>query len=560
MTEITEESVFLSEQRRFRRLEVSLPVWIGRERDLHAAPSEERSPWSLGYTRDVSMGGTKVIVPPGEESKWLAAVAEGDLCLLRFDNPTRDGNRGEDDEYIPARVKHAAHDRSAGHFWLGVQYDEGAQAAKAAAMRAGLASANKRKRWQGAFALAVVAIFAAGFLINQQRDSLAREQQKTARANRQRAELNKRLSSLARFNPVGTRAEGVALALEEKDLRARLSSLKKFSSEQNMTIGARARRKKLADDGLTFSSAAATGSNVELGVALPYGYAWPIVVSDLEEVLGRRVPNVVVFRDFKAPFPIEDAREARLRAKTLQITWEPWHFSNPKAVKLADIAAGKYDAYIDSWAQAAKSFGAGNMDSLGARVQRQLVSVGSRREQQGRQDLHRRLPPRSRQVQSRGSLQRALDLVRQRRVGARRRVERPAQGVSRRSVRGHDLNRRLQLRHGHGGIALAELPRDLSAALRGTERGVSQQADDDRRDRLRHGRRQQGRVDARYGSPASRAVQEDSRDRVVRGAEGSRLAHGFLARSTCGEPGCVREAVLPARRILIIGLTTDGHG
>lgn len=358
MAEIPDESVFLSEQRRFRRLEVSLPVWVGRERDLHGDSPDGRSPWSLGYTRDVSMGGTKVIVPPGEERHWLSAVAEGDLCLLRFDNPGRDGRAGEDDEYIPARVKHAAHDRAAGHFWLGIQYDEGAQAAKASAMKAGLASANKRKRWQGAFALAVVAIFASGFSINQLNASLDRKEKETRRERQQRATLNKRLSDILRFRPVGTRAEGQALALEERDLKARLQSLKKFSSGENQSAGEAARRKKRADDGLSFSSAAATGSNVELGVAFPYGYAWPIVVSDLEEVLGRRVPTVVVFRDFKAPFPIEDAREARLRAKTLQITWEPWHFSNPKAVKLGDIAAGKYDKYLDSWAQAAKSFGA----------------------------------------------------------------------------------------------------------------------------------------------------------------------------------------------------------
>ena len=64
------------EQRRFRRLEVSLPVWVGREGDVRAsslAPGE-RAPWSLGYTRDISMGGAKIIVPPGEERKWLAAV------------------------------------------------------------------------------------------------------------------------------------------------------------------------------------------------------------------------------------------------------------------------------------------------------------------------------------------------------------------------------------------------------------------------------------------------------------------------------------------------------
>ena len=96
---------------------------------------------------------------------------------------------------------------------------------------------------------------------------------------------------------------------------------------------------------------------MNLGIALPYGYAWPQVTTDLEELIGRRIPTVVIFRDFKSAFPLEDCREARLRAKTLQITWEPWLFSDPKAITLKNIIAGKHDKYIDSWAQASKSFG-----------------------------------------------------------------------------------------------------------------------------------------------------------------------------------------------------------
>ena len=65
----------------------------------------------------------------------------------------------------------------------------------------------------------------------------------------------------------------------------------------------------------------------------------------------------MIFRDWKSPFPIDDARDARVRGKTLQITWEPWHFSNPNAIKLQNIIAGKHDKYIDSWAQAARGFG-----------------------------------------------------------------------------------------------------------------------------------------------------------------------------------------------------------
>jgi beta-mannanase len=81
------------------------------------------------------------------------------------------------------------------------------------------------------------------------------------------------------------------------------------------------------------------------------------VTRDLEEVLGRPIPTVVTFRDFQAPFPLLDVREARARGKTLQITWEPWYFSDKNAVRMDDIASGKWDKYIDSWATATRAFG-----------------------------------------------------------------------------------------------------------------------------------------------------------------------------------------------------------
>jgi hypothetical protein len=129
MAQSTEDALFLNEQRRFRRLEASLPVWVGRESDLKAgAATEGTSPWSLGYTRDLSMGGAKVIVSPSKAAKWRAAVAAGDMCLLRFDVPGQDEDEVE--EYITARVRNADHDRGQGHFWLGVQYEEGAATPK----------------------------------------------------------------------------------------------------------------------------------------------------------------------------------------------------------------------------------------------------------------------------------------------------------------------------------------------------------------------------------------------------------------------------------------------
>ncbi len=352
-------TLYLNEQRQFRRLEASLPVWIGREADLHDASKNAGSPWSLGYTRDLSMGGAKIIVPPGEEPKWIAAARDGSLCLLRFDTD-EDGNA--DADYIEGRVRHAAHDRQNGTFWLGVEYDDGSHEAKAGALRAGLRSQHRRRRWQGAFVLALVLVGLSAWFINAQNGKL--EQQKTdiAEVRQRRDALSKQLSRLSRVGLVGTRAQGVALASEERDTKAKLAALNKniarYTSEKNQAQGEEARRQQLEDDGLQVSGAPATGANVEMGIALPYGYAWPVVVDDLEQALGRRVPLIVVFRDFKAPFPIGDAREARVYAKTLQITWEPWHFSDPNAIKMQDIINGKHDKYIDSWAQASKSFGA----------------------------------------------------------------------------------------------------------------------------------------------------------------------------------------------------------
>ncbi len=352
-------ALYLNEQRQFRRLEASLPVWIGRESDLREQSSGGVSPWSLGYTRDLSMGGAKIIVPPGEEPKWIATARDGSLCLLRFD-VDEDGNA--DDEYIEARVRHAAHDRQNGTFWLGVEYDDGAQGVKASALRAGLRSLHRRRRWQAAFVLAVVLIGLSAWFINSQRSELAQQQALVATAQKKRDDLSKQLSRLSRVGLVGTRAQGVAIASQERETREKLAALNKniarYTDEKNQAQGEEARRQQLEDDGLQVSAAPVTGANVEMGIALPYGYAWPVVVDDLEQALGRRVPLVVVFRDFKAPFPIGDAREARVYAKTLQITWEPWHFSNPNAIKMQDIINGKHDKYIDSWAQASKSFGA----------------------------------------------------------------------------------------------------------------------------------------------------------------------------------------------------------
>jgi hypothetical protein len=208
-------------------------------------------------------------------------------------------------------------------------------------MKAGLATMNRRKRWQGAFVLALVLVGALAVGFNQQ----IKETGQGARAK----SPGQRAARQAQQAAVGPRARRARLARRKH--RARLAAARREGAPRRAVQhrevlegrqrerGEAARRQKLLDDGLTVSAAPAGNANVELGVALPFGYAWPVVVSALEdETLRRRVPTIVVFRDFKGAFPIEDAREARVRAKTLQVTWEPWLFSNPNAVKLSDVA------------------------------------------------------------------------------------------------------------------------------------------------------------------------------------------------------------------------------
>src|SRR5687768_17292608 len=125
----SEELFYSNEQRRFRRLEVSLPVWLAEENDLQGGVPA----WSLGYTRDISVGGAKVIVPRGEEDRWKAICERGSTCLLRFDAPGI-----ADTEYVTGRIRRAAYDAEIGHFWLGVEYNQGAETAKSEVIRAGL--------------------------------------------------------------------------------------------------------------------------------------------------------------------------------------------------------------------------------------------------------------------------------------------------------------------------------------------------------------------------------------------------------------------------------------
>lgn len=172
------------------------------------------------------------------------------------------------------------------------------------------------------------------------------------------SKLEGQFKDLSRPRLVATKSQGIDSAFQREQVQASLSELAqnmaRLNDPSNMEDAIKAREAAATKLGLSLKPAS-SAARVQLAVAFPYGYNWPLVLNDLETVLGRKVPQIVVFRDFSQPFPDLDAREARARGKTLQITWEPWHFSNPKAVKLEDVAAGKYDAYIDAYAAAARS-------------------------------------------------------------------------------------------------------------------------------------------------------------------------------------------------------------
>ena len=340
---------YAREQRRFRRLEVSLPVWISTAQ-AHAAGHEI---WELGYTRDVSLGGAKIVVPPGEEAHWRAAAKAGMRIVVRFaDEPAREA-------VIPAWARHV--ERGPNGLTLGVQFDGSvAGAAREAALRRGFATLKNRRKWQGAFALTAVLALGAIATVNGLRADLLKRDAKIRALVARQLQAQAQLTRLSQPTLAVTKSAGIDREFERQQVQTRLEDLKRnmarLNDPANREVAIAQREKGAQKLGLSLQPAS-TKARVQLAVAFPYGYNWPLVVGDLETALGRKIPHVVTFQDWSGPFPDLDAREARARGKTLQVTWEPWHFSDPNAIKLRDIMAGKHDKYIDDWAAGARSFG-----------------------------------------------------------------------------------------------------------------------------------------------------------------------------------------------------------
>ena len=348
---------FAREERRFRRLEVSLPVWISTQEAVDGGFDV----WELGYTRDLSIGGAKVIVPIGEEATWRQSLEADTPFVVRFGGAGREG-------HIPARLRRVQVGEGGNQLAIGFSFGyEQARPACERAVASGLTTLRSRRRWQGAFVAALCAIAVAGLSIRSLSAQVTARNAQIAARNAQIATLKQavqqteaRLQTLSRPATVLTKSAGVDRAFQSAELQTQLSQLRenmaRLNDPRNMREAIAARNREAQKLGLKLSPAS-SGARVQLAVAFPYGYNWPLVVRDLESALGRSVPQIVVFSDWNQPFPDLDAREARARGKTLQVTWEPWHFGNPNAVQLRDVVAGKYDSYIDSWANSARGFG-----------------------------------------------------------------------------------------------------------------------------------------------------------------------------------------------------------
>ena len=74
-------------------------------------------------------------------------------------------------------------------------------------------------------------------------------------------------------------------------------------------------------------------------------------------LVGKAPNNLLFFSNWSKPFPADEVATAWSRGMTPQVAWEPVIPGADSQPKLADIANGEWDAYIDSWAAAAAAHG-----------------------------------------------------------------------------------------------------------------------------------------------------------------------------------------------------------
>ena len=253
MAQAAEESLYLKEQRRFRRLEASLPVWLANADEFDRPGA---LPWTLGYTRDISMGGSKVFVPTGEEERWKACMTRNAQAVLRFDVPGV-----SDEEYVTGYVRHVARDKETGNCWLGVEFDDGAERTRGEVMKAGLKSMKQRRRLQVGLVLALVFIGLGGFVIK----GLA------ARNNQLRTQIEAKNRVLAFYRgpaKLERAPKASAVCLKAKMCQSRLARLKKLNDPKNAAVAEAERKRELKALGISQRAAQRRPSDNGRGVAL----------------------------------------------------------------------------------------------------------------------------------------------------------------------------------------------------------------------------------------------------------------------------------------------------
>jgi beta-mannanase len=110
----------------------------------------------------------------------------------------------------------------------------------------------------------------------------------------------------------------------------------------------------------TTTNAPISTSKLRFGVATPGG---ALANSELDAVaaLVHESPSIVMsYKDFNQPVSAAELDSVRARGATSLITWEPWVWGagiNQPAYTSADIAAGKYDAYLTQWGTALAAWG-----------------------------------------------------------------------------------------------------------------------------------------------------------------------------------------------------------
>ncbi len=78
---------------------------------------------------------------------------------------------------------------------------------------------------------------------------------------------------------------------------------------------------------------------------------------DFERMTGARIGLTAWFADWDTPFPLEECRTLNRNGYLPLVTWEPRHWNTGDGVSMADLLAGKHDAYLQTWADGARQYG-----------------------------------------------------------------------------------------------------------------------------------------------------------------------------------------------------------